>query len=63
MIDLAQSAVIAEFEVAGPATLYTTESGRLAGVVQGDANRVNFVDSGVWIEDHGDQTRMCAWAC
>ena len=56
LIDLRENAVIAEYEVAGPARLYTTESGRFAAAVQTAANQVHFVDSGLWVEDHGDHT-------
>lgn len=56
LIDLRENAVIAEYEVAGPASLYTTESGRFAAAVQTDANQVHFLDSGLWVEEHGDHT-------
>jgi Zn/Cd-binding protein ZinT len=56
LIDLKADTVIAEYEVAGPASLYTTESGRFAAVIQTDAHQVHFVDSGIWVENHGDHT-------
>lgn len=56
LIDLREGEVIATYEVAGPASLYTTESGRFAAAVQREQNQVHFVDSGLWIEDHGDHT-------
>ncbi len=56
LLDLGTGTVIADYAIGGPAALYTTESGRFAGVVEGAANQVHFVDSGLWVEEHGDHT-------
>ncbi|MDE0554504.1 MAG: hypothetical protein OXI24_09840, partial [Candidatus Poribacteria bacterium] len=54
LIDLDNGEVIETFIVEGAARVYTTESGRIAGVVQTGANRVDFIDSGLYLEAHGD---------
>ena len=54
LIELDNGEVIETFMVEGSARVYTTESGRIAGVVQHGANRVNFIDSGLYLEEHGD---------
>lgn len=57
VIDLEDGAVLASYALTGPARLYTTESGRFAAAVQGgEANRVDFIDSGLELEPHGDHT-------
>ena len=54
LIDLDNGEVIETFMMEGTASVYTTESGRIAGVVQRGANRVDFIDSGLYLEEHGD---------
>ena len=54
LIELDNGEVIETFMVEGSARVYTTESGRIAGVVQYGAHRVNFIDSGLYLEAHGD---------
>ena len=54
LIELDNGEVIETFMVEGSARVYTTESGRIAGVVQTSANTVNFIDSGLYLEEHGD---------
>lgn len=54
LIDLDNGEVIETFMMEGTASVYTTESGRIAGVVQYNAHRVNFIDSGLYLEEHGD---------
>ena len=55
VVELESGEVIEEFEIEGAfARVYTTESGRVAAAVQYGANRVDFVDSGLYFEDHGD---------
>lgn len=54
LIELDNGEVIETFLVEGSARVYTTESGRIAGVVQTGAHRVNFIDSGLYLEAHGD---------
>ena len=54
LIELDNGEVIETFMVGGSARVYTTESGRIAGVVQAGANSVNFIDSGLYLEAHGD---------
>ena len=47
--------MIETFEIdESSARVYTTESGRVAAAVQYGANRVDFFDSGLYFEDHGD---------
>ncbi len=53
-IELADGAVAGRFELEGPATLYTTASRAAVFAVQGAANRVSAITSGIAIEDHGD---------
>ena len=54
LIELESGEVIATFMVEGSARVYTTESGRIAVAVQAGANSVNFIDSGLYLEAHGD---------
>lgn len=51
VLDLDWGRVIKKFEVAGPARVYTTESGRFGVARQYFANQVNFVDSGLMWDD------------
>ncbi|KZN57436.1 hypothetical protein [Pseudoalteromonas luteoviolacea] len=37
-----------------PKYVYTTENSRYAVLVQSDNSRVEFIDGGIWEEDHGD---------
>jgi hypothetical protein len=53
-IELADGAVAGRFELEAPATLYTTASRAAVFAVQGAANRVSAITSGIAIEDHGD---------
>ena len=54
LIELDNGEVIETFMVEGSARVYTTESGRIAAAIQTGANRVNFIDSGLYLEEHGD---------
>ena len=54
LIELDNGEVIETFMVEGAARVYTTESGRIAVAVQAGANSVNFIDSGLYLEAHGD---------
>ena len=54
LIELDNGEVIETFMVEGSARVYTTESGRIAVAVQTGANSVNFIDSGLYLEAHGD---------
>ena len=54
LIELDNGEVIETFMVEGAARVYTTESGRIAAAIQTGANRVNFIDSGLYLEEHGD---------
>ena len=54
LIELDNGEVIETFMVEGSARVYTTESGRIAVAIQTGANRVNFIDSGLYLEEHGD---------
>ncbi|HBR99187.1 MAG TPA: hypothetical protein DD979_17685 [Gammaproteobacteria bacterium] len=56
MFDIQQQAVITSFNLPGngAARIYASPDKRYAVVVQRDDNQVSFVDSGVYVEDHGD---------
>ena len=54
LIELDNGEVIETFMVEGSARVYTTKSGRIAVAIQTGANRVNFIDSGLYLEEHGD---------
>jgi hypothetical protein len=54
VVDLDAGAVSHSFEIAGPASLYTTNSGKGVFAVQGGANVVTGFSSGIEIDDHGD---------
>ncbi|RKU34609.1 hypothetical protein C6496_19885, partial [Candidatus Poribacteria bacterium] len=54
LIELDNGEVIETFMVEGAARVYTTESGRIAVAVQTGDNSVNFIDSGLYLEAHGD---------
>ena len=51
-LDLATGAPLATFPLASPASLYTTDGAVFA--VQGAANQVSAIRSGIEIDDHGD---------
>nr|WP_314261922.1 zinc metallochaperone AztD [uncultured Devosia sp.] len=51
-LDLETGDTLDTFTLAGPASLYTTDGGVFA--VQGSANQVAAIDSGIAVEDHGD---------
>jgi hypothetical protein len=51
-VDLASGESLGRFALAGPAALYATEG--LVVAVQGSANQVAAIASGVSVEDHGD---------
>lgn len=51
-LDLATGATLDSFTLAGPASLYTTDGAVFA--VQGSANQVSAIDSGIALDDHGD---------
>jgi hypothetical protein len=40
-----------------PAAVYARPRGRYAGVMQRTQDRVQFVDGGIWQEDHGNHLR------
>ncbi|MBM3934143.1 MAG: hypothetical protein FJ319_07560 [SAR202 cluster bacterium] len=54
VVDLESGEIVATFQVEGKSSLYVTESGRIAAAVQTAAGKVNFIDSGMWADDHGD---------
>lgn len=53
-IDIETGEVAGRFDLAGPASLYTTSSRAAVYAVQGAANRVSAIVSGIAISDHGD---------
>ena len=54
VVDLDAEAPGAKFDLAAPATLYTTTSKAAVYAVQGSADRVSAIASGIAIDDHGD---------
>ena len=53
-IDLDSGSPLASFPLEGPAALHTTASGAAVYAVEGSANRVSAIASGITVEDHGD---------
>lgn len=53
-IDLATGDTAGSFTLAAPATLYTTPSNAAVFAVQGEADMVAAIASGIALEDHGD---------
>ncbi|UYN99900.1 MAG: metallochaperone AztD [Devosia sp.] len=45
---------LTHFDIAGPASLYRSESGATVYAVQGAANTVTAISSGIRLDDHGD---------
>lgn len=54
VIDAEKRASIASFGIDGPASLFRSASGELVFAVQGAANRVATIQSGIVFRDHGD---------
>ena len=57
-IDLGTDQVSGSFELASPATLYTTPSKAAVYAVQGEADRVSAIASGIAFGDHGDHADL-----
>ncbi|UXN72889.1 hypothetical protein N8D56_17525 [Devosia sp. A8/3-2] len=53
-IDLGTGATLDTFALESPGVLYTTPSNQAVYAVEGAANRVSAISSGIAIEDHGD---------
>jgi zinc transport system substrate-binding protein len=53
-IDAETGKVLANFATKGPATLHRSESGRTVFAVQGKADMISVISSGVSMGDHGD---------
>jgi ABC-type amino acid transport substrate-binding protein len=55
VFDLDTKVVAATFAMdSAPSALYTSPNGRYAVAYQGTAGKVQFIDGGVWQEDHAD---------
>jgi hypothetical protein len=54
LLDVAAGEVLAQFDVAGPARVYAGADGTLAYALQGSADRVNVIDTGVRFVPHED---------
>jgi hypothetical protein len=54
VIDLETGEIAETFALEGPASLYATSSGEHVFAVQGNANIVQAIDTGIAIDDHGD---------
>lgn len=57
-IDLGTDAVAGTFELASPARLYATPSKAAVFAVQGEADRVSVIASGIALDDHGDHADL-----
>lgn len=57
-IDLGTDQVSGSFELASPATLYTTPGKAAVYAVQGEADRVSAIASGIALGDHGDHADL-----
>ncbi len=57
-IDLGTDAVAGSFELASPASLYVTPSKAGVFAVQGEADRVSAIASGILLGDHGDHADL-----
>ena len=53
-IDALESKIIDTFQIKGPASLYRSESGSAVYAVQGSANVVTAISTGLSFDDHGD---------
>lgn len=60
LLDLQEEKVVGDFDLEGvPTALYASHSRRYGLVVQGgDNGSVNFVDSGIYLEAHGDHSDL-----
>lgn len=54
VIDAVKGEAIETFQIASPAVLYRSDSGRLVFARQGDAGLVTAISSGISFDDHGD---------
>lgn len=57
-IDLGTDAIAGTFELASPASLYVTSSKAGVFAVQGEADRVSAIASGIAFDDHGDHADL-----
>lgn len=57
-IDLGSGKPVGKFDIKAPASLYKSHSGRTVFAIQGDANIVSALRSGIEIEDHGDHNDL-----
>lgn len=57
-IDLGTDQVSGSFELGSPASLYTTPSKAAVFAVQGEADRVSAIASGIALSDHGDHADL-----
>jgi len=53
-VDVKSGTILKKFDITNYASLASSESGRLIFAVQGGADVVNIIDSGIVLEDHGD---------
>ncbi|UJW85198.1 zinc metallochaperone AztD [Devosia sp. SL43] len=53
-IDLESGDAIGSFQLASPAALYRTQSGKAVYAVQGAGNQVSAISTGITVDDHGD---------
>lgn len=62
VVDLLERQVADRIEIAGPASVYRTESGKSVFAVQGGSGRVDLISSGIAFEDHGDHSDIAVEA-
>ncbi len=58
VVDSEARKTLTSFEIAGPAGLYRTTSGKSVFAVQGDADKVSAISSGISFNDHGDHADL-----
>ncbi|WP_126978982.1 metallochaperone AztD [Frigidibacter oleivorans] len=58
VIDLAEGGGRWSFDIGGPARLYPLAGGSVIAAVQSDGDRVQFLDSGMTLSDHGDHADL-----
>ncbi|MBK1794577.1 hypothetical protein JHL21_08670 [Devosia sp. WQ 349] len=58
VIDLESDNTIATYKLAAPATLYAAKGGHAVFAVQGKANQVQAISTGLTVEDHGDHADL-----
>jgi zinc transport system substrate-binding protein len=53
-VEMNDGAIVGNFTISAPATLFASPSKRFVYAVQSSANRVSIIDTGIILDDHGD---------